>query len=100
MIFVLGSQKDVAFCGTRVGELEFGNRVIRRVRVEGPVIRVIGIFEILNIRLHKPENDLFAAQEGVIEDCVVVNMAFAWDGLVGGREDRGRARTAARGGGE
>jgi len=101
MIFVLGSQKDVAFCGTRVRELEFGNRIIRRVRVEGPVMRVIGIFEILNIRLHKPENDLFAAQEGVIIlNCVVVNVAFAWDWLVGGRKDRGRAGTTARGGGK
>ena len=36
----------VPFCGTRVRELEFGNRIIRRVRVEGPVMRVIGIFEI------------------------------------------------------
>lgn len=54
----------------------------------------------LNVRLHKPEDDLFAAQEGVILDCVVVNVAFAWDWVVGGREDRGRARTAARGGGK
>jgi hypothetical protein len=36
----------VPFCGTRVGELEFNNRIIRRVWVEEPVMRVIGIFEI------------------------------------------------------
>jgi hypothetical protein len=56
----------VPFCGTRIRELEFANRVICWVCVKGLVIRVIGIFEISNIRLHKPENDLFAAQEGVI----------------------------------
>jgi hypothetical protein len=56
----------VPFCGTRVRELEFTNRVIRWVWVKELVIRIIGIFEISNIRLHKPENDLFAAQEGVI----------------------------------
>lgn len=36
----------VPFCGTRVRKLEFGKRVIRWVRVEGPVMRVIGVFEI------------------------------------------------------
>lgn len=60
-----------------------------------------GTRQTLNIRLHKPENDLFAAQEGVIIlNCVVVNVAFAWDWLVGGRKDRGRAGTTARGGGK
>jgi len=63
-------------------------------------MRVIGVFEILNIRLHKSENDFFAAQERVIKYCVIIYVAFAWDGLVGGGENRGRARSAARRGGE
>jgi hypothetical protein len=66
VVFVLGSQKDVAFCGTRVRKLEFTNGVICWVWVKRLVMRVIGIVKISNIRLHKPENDLFAAQEGVI----------------------------------
>jgi hypothetical protein len=36
----------VPFCGTRIRELEFANRVICWVCVKGLVIRVIGIFEI------------------------------------------------------
>ena len=36
----------IPFCGTRVGELKFANRVICWVWVKGLVIRVVGIFEI------------------------------------------------------
>ena len=41
----------------------------------------------MDIRLHDPEDDLFAAQEGIVEHSVLVNVAFAGDGLICGRKD-------------
>jgi hypothetical protein len=41
----------------------------------------------LDIGLHDPEDDLFAAQEGIVEHSVLVNVAFAGDGLICGRKD-------------
>jgi hypothetical protein len=50
-----------------------------------------------NIRLHEPENDLFATEKGVIEHSVLVNVAFAWDGFIrDGGQDRRRTGPAAR----
>jgi hypothetical protein len=36
----------------------------------------------LNIRLHEPENDLFAAEEGIVEHSVLVDVTVAWDGFI------------------
>ena len=36
----------------------------------------------LNIRLHEPENDLFATKEGLIEHSVLIDVTFAWDGVI------------------
>lgn len=49
-----------------------------------------------NIRLHEPENDLFATEQGVIEHSVLVNVAFAWDGFIrdGGQDRRGTGSAA------
>ena len=41
-----GGGKHVPFCGARVGELKFGNRVICWVWVERVVMGVIGVFKI------------------------------------------------------
>jgi hypothetical protein len=35
-----------------------------------------------DIRLHDPEDDLFAAQKGIVEHSVLVNVTFAGDGLI------------------
>jgi hypothetical protein len=82
VIFVPGSQKDVAFCGVRIWEFEFADRVVCRMWIKRPVIRIIGVIEILDIRLHEPENDLFATKEGIIEHGVLIDVTFAGDGLV------------------
>jgi hypothetical protein len=36
----------------------------------------------LDIRLHDPEEDLFTAQEGIVEHSILVNVTFAGDGLI------------------
>jgi hypothetical protein len=83
VIFVPGSQKDVAFCGARIWEFEFADRVVCRMRIERLVMRIIGVIEVWNIRLHEPENDPFATKEGIIEHSVlIVDVTFAGDGLV------------------
>jgi len=46
----------VPFYGTRVREFEFGNRIICWMSVKGPVMRVVGVFEIL-VRKNKGEHD-------------------------------------------
>jgi len=45
-------------------------------------MRIIRVIEILDIRLHEPENDLFATKEGVIEHGVHIDVTFAGDGVV------------------
>jgi hypothetical protein len=42
----------------------------------------------LDIRLHEPENYLFATKEGIIEHGVLIDVTFAGDGLVCDRKDR------------
>jgi hypothetical protein len=61
-------------------------------------MRVVGIFEILDIRLHETENDLFAAKECLVEHGVLINVTFAGDGLLCERKDRRGTRSAAGGG--
>jgi len=76
------TSEHIPFCGTRIWEFEFADRVVCRMRIKRPIMRIIGVVKILDIRLHESENDLFATEEGIIEHSVLVDVTFAGDGLV------------------
>lgn len=38
--------KHIPFCGARIWKFEFADRVVCRMRIKRPVIRVIGVIEI------------------------------------------------------
>ena len=38
--------KHIPFCGARIWEFEFADRVVCRMRIKQPVIRIIGVIEI------------------------------------------------------
>ena len=38
--------KHIPFCGARIWEFEFANRVVCWMRIKRPVIRIIGVIEI------------------------------------------------------
>ncbi len=41
--------EHIPFYGARIGELEFADRVVCRMRIKRLVIRIIGVFEICRI---------------------------------------------------
>jgi hypothetical protein len=52
----------------------------------------------LNIRLHESENNLFTAEEGIIEHSILVNVTVAWNGFIcdDGVDRRGTGSAARR----